>query len=240
MLTKRLFCLISVFMVISILTPLTDSLLSAQDSLTVFSDTTSVLDTDPDTFEQSNLDDWFPDSLPQQSFHSSLYDALSSLPSFFIGAMGLTSIIAILVTLFIILFPLIAIIAIIVLIYKLQKEKQKNQSPEGPQMTSRPAPQTSRQNLKDKAINRFMWGVALLILYWIIGGTILAVISVILFCIAGSQYWRFKSSLNQSENPYNNKPEGDQQKSSAHSEPDQALNHHNQNTDHPTDKQQDE
>lgn len=238
MLTKRLFCLISILMAVSMLTSLTDSFLTAQDSLTVFSDTTSILDSAVDTLpDQTNFDDWFADSTSQQSSHSFFYDTFTSLLSFLMSAMGLTSLLAIFIILVILFFPLIAIIAIIVLIYKLQKEKNRNQGHEVPRMASRPAGTDSRHDLKNRAINRFMWGVAMLLLYWLLGWTILAVAGIILLCIAGAQIWRFKSGPHQSENPDGHQSGNDRQRSSVQQEQDQASNDH---TDNSTDKQQDE
>lgn len=199
MLTKHLFCLI-VTVMLCVMPTLTDGYLAAQDSLTVFSDTTSVLDSEPDTSQTTtaDLDDWTDDDdLPDWS--QSLIpipNTMQSILSFFTGMLGLTGALTMFILLVIVLFPLIAIIAIIVLIYKLNREKDKNQAqgwrPAAP-TGSRPS---SRLRLKDQAINRFMWAVALLLLYWLLGWTILGIIGIILLCIAGSQFWRFKSGQN--------------------------------------------
>lgn len=203
MLTKRLFCLI-VTVMLCVMPTLTDGFLAAQDSLTVFSDTTSVLDSEPDTSQTTtvDLDDWTDDDLSDwpQSF---MPETMKTLLSFFTGMMGVTGILAVFVFLMFVFFPIIAIIAIIILIYKLNREKEKNHNPEWHQPGPTQSHPVSRQYLKDQAINRFMWAVALLLLYWLLGWSILGIIGIILLCIAGSQLWRFKSGQNETDHHNN-------------------------------------
>lgn len=189
MLTRRLLFLISIVWIICTLPMLTGHLLVAQDSLTVFSDTTSVLSSTADSLQTlPGTDDWITEDLPEWST-----PFVSDVLSMLLGAAGLTSILAVFIILIIILFPLIAIIAIIVLVYKLTKQKNRtNESQKQSEHSSRRDFQ-SRQYLKDQAINSFMWAVALLLLYWLLGWTILAIGGIIFLCIAGSQIWRFKS-----------------------------------------------
>lgn len=202
MLTKRFFCLI-VTVILCMLPMLTDSFLAAQDSLTVFSDTTSVLNTTPDTLSSmSAADNWTDDDLPDWS-QSFMPEPMKTLLSFFTGMMGVTGILAVFIFLMFVFFPIIAIIAIIVLIYKLNREKEKNHNPEWHQPGPTQSHPVSRQYLKDQAINRFMWAVALLLLYWLLGWTILGIIGIILLCIAGSQLWRFKSGQNEPDHHNN-------------------------------------
>ena len=197
MLTKRFFCLTAT-VILCMLPMLTDSFLAAQDSLTVFSDTTSVLNTAPDTLSSmSAADNWTDDDLPDWS-QPFMSDTVQALLSFFTGMMGVTGILAVFIFLMFVFFPLIAIIAIIVLIYKLNREKEKNHNPAWQQPASTHPHTVSRQYLKDQAINRFMWAVALLLLYWLLEWTILGIAGIILLCIAGSQLWRFKSGQKDS------------------------------------------
>ena len=189
MLTRRLLFLISIVWITCTLPMLTGHLLVAQDSLTVFSDTTSVLSSTTDSLQTlPGADDWITDDLPEWST-----PFVSDILSMLMCAVGLTSILAVFIILIIILFPLIAIIAIIVLVYKLNKQKNRTNEPQKQPEHSSKRDLPSRQYLKDQAINSFMWAVALLLLYWLLGWTILAIGGIIFLCIAGSQIWRFKS-----------------------------------------------
>lgn len=171
-----LFSLRVVFVLMSIVFTLAYG--TAQDSIVVYSDTTSVLESaGPDSLQ-------VPYS-PSGAHHVNYQIDLT--PSFFQNLLsnlfGFTGIMAFLLIGLIILFPLLAIAAIIYLIYR----ATRNPSTAPPSGAQTPA--AGSVAMKQQAIHRACWGVGLIVVEWIINWSALFYVAgVVLLCMAIAQW----------------------------------------------------
>lgn len=151
----------------------------AQDSIVVYSDTTSALQNalpDDTVWNSSSSPIWPDDSTPDSIDRHDMFDLMSHL-------LGLTGIIAIVVGVIFLLFPLIAIGLIIYLVYRLNREKQRNREFAAPASSCSEAERIIRY--KELAIRRACWGIGLILVEWIADiANILYIIGVVLLCMA--------------------------------------------------------
>lgn len=153
--------------------------ITGQDSIVVYSDTTSALqnaEADDSIYASSTASAWPDDSFPDEIAGHGMLEFMSHI-------LGLTGIIAILAGVLIFLFPLIAIGLIIYLIYRLSREKQRNTEHCAP---SAPEDEVSRAlRYKEAAIRRACWGAGLLLVEWIADiADLLYIIGIVLLCMA--------------------------------------------------------
>lgn len=169
--------------------------ISAQDSIVVYSDTTSIL-------EGTTADDGGWSTSPSGFLQDSDFWEETEghgLMDFAYHILGLTGLFAILVCLLIFLFPLIAIGIIIYLIYRLNREKQRN-AYNGKQERYAPEDNTTRNiRYKELAIRRACWGAGLIAVELLADITdVLYIIGVVLLCMAAYNW--FSAQIND-QNP---------------------------------------
>lgn len=151
----------------------------AQDSIVVYSDTTSALiDAEPNDslWNTSAPSGWQDDFFPDNFTGNGIFNLMS-------GLMGFTGIIAVLFGLLFFLFPLLAIALIIYLIYRLNREKQRNREYASPKIPENDAERKLKH--KEHAIRQVCWGVGLILVEWIADvAEILYIIGIVFICMA--------------------------------------------------------
>ena len=151
----------------------------AQDSIVVYSDTTSALtDAEPNDslWSTSSPTAWQDDIFSDNVVESGILDMIP-------GLLGFTGIIAVLFGLLFFLFPILVIALIIYLIYRLNREKQRNGEYASPKIPENDTERRLRH--KEHAIRQVCWGVGVILVEWIADITeFLYIIGVVLICMA--------------------------------------------------------